>query len=286
MSPTSRLEPTRPAPPRRFERVAVLGLGKAGGALIASLTQAGVTVVARARRVDALLKARALRDAQVLFLAVPDGALEEVAASLAARFPKHLEPPVVAHLAGARGLDALHHLEGRAHIASFHPLASLNGREPIPAGTLIAWDASRAADGRRLAALARRLELTPARITDKDRVRYHAGAVVAGNLPVALLAWGTRLLTDAGVPEPAARRALARLLLSQAENALAEPLPRALTGPVARGDVNTLRRHLALLDAEEPALAGLYRALSRDLVDGVTAHPPAVKRALRMALER
>lgn len=261
--------------------VAVLGLGKAGGALIASFARARLPVVARARRLSSLARRRALLDGTTLFLAVPDDALISVVESLSG-WPSL--PRAVVHLSGARGLDVLEPLAGRTSIGSFHPLASLDGRHPVPAGTLIAWDARAASTGARLAALARRIGGTPARVRDQQRTLYHAGAVVAGNLPVALLHEGMGLLVDAGVPMRAARVALSRLLRSQADNAERTDLAAALSGPVARGDADTLARHLRALDDARPALAALYRELSRILVDSVVAPMARTRGRLRRAL--
>lgn len=267
---------------RRARAAAVLGLGKVGGALLASLAMAGVPVSARARRLPALLRQRGLADAKLLFLAIPDDALAETARQLAAA---PALPPAVVHLSGSRGLEVLAPLKGRSAMASFHPLASLDGKHPIPPGTLLAWDASDERVGRQLAALARRVHGVPARVRDDARALYHAGAVVAGNLPVALLREGIALLVQAGVPEATARVALARLLRSQADNAERLPLARALSGPVARGDADTMARHLALLDQTRTRrLAALYRELSRLLIDEVVEHDPATRRRLRAAL--
>ena len=71
------------------------------------------------------------------------------------------------------------------------------------------------------------------------------------------------------------------LLKSQAENAIAHSLERALTGPVARGDAGTLARHLEVMDRETVAI---YRELSRVLVDDVVEHDVKTKRALKRAL--
>ncbi|MBI1949063.1 MAG: DUF2520 domain-containing protein [Deltaproteobacteria bacterium] len=263
--------------------VAVLGLGKAGGALVASFERAQVPIVARARRLAALARRRGHLDSATLFLAVPDEALPGVVAALAA-WPAL--PRAVVHLSGARGLDVLEPLAARAAIGSFHPLASLDGRGPVPAGTLIAWDAHGASAGARLAALARRIGGVPAHVRDDARTLYHAGAVVAGNLPVALLHEGVSLLVEAGVPRTTARVALARLLRSQADNAERRALSLALSGPVARGDADTLARHLRALDRDHPALARLYRELSRVLVDDVSGHDAPTKRRLARALAR
>ena len=169
-------------------------------------------------------------------------------------------------------------------VGTFHPLASLDGRRAIPRGTLIAVDATSVRAQRTLTSLARRCALVPAHVPSRERARYHAGAVVSANLAVALLHHGVALLEGAGVPPELARGSLARLLRSQAENAIARPLAQALTGPVARGDAGTLARHVQTL-ADDHELLALYRTLSRTLIDDVTAHPPATKRALMRALQ-
>jgi predicted short-subunit dehydrogenase-like oxidoreductase (DUF2520 family) len=95
------------------------------------------------------------------------------------------------------------------------------------------------------------------------KARYHAAAVFASNFPMVLLATAMRLLTSAGVPEDAARGALGTLLVSAAENASAMGPSAALTGPVVRGDVDTVRAHLDAL-GDVRAILELYRGLSRE----------------------
>jgi len=215
--------------------------------------------------------------ADILVIAVPDDAIAAVAAKLSAA---PVLPRLVVHLSGRQGAAALSSLLERVEVGSFHPLASLDGKSAIPRGTLIAVDASSPAQVRALEKIARAMKCTPARIAEKDRIAYHAGAVVAGNLPVALLSKGIDLLVSAGVPEKLARESLARLLVSAAENAVKSPLSRALTGPIARGDINTVRQHLTLIDDVDVDLAALYRALSRILIDDVVSLSGKQKRGL------
>src|SRR5687768_12040289 len=84
--------------------VAILGLGKAGGSLLASARASKIPVVAKAARLAALLRLRAFSSADVLFVAVPDDALKETAESLAG--VKQRVPPLIVHLAGALGPSA------------------------------------------------------------------------------------------------------------------------------------------------------------------------------------
>lgn len=271
------------------ERIAILGLGKAGGSLLASLRKARVTIVAKGARLTALKKTRAWHTATVLVLAVPDNAIADVARAIAA---EPAVPGLVVHLSGARGASALSSLEARGvTVGTFHPLASLDGKATIPRGTFVAVEAAARAPGvaqdgeKRLVRLAKKLGLVAGTVRDADRVRYHAGAVIAGNLATALLHEGIELLVRSGVNRDVARVSLARLLASTAQNAIAHPLAAALTGPVARGDIATVEGHLALLDREDQDLAVVYRVLSAVLVDDVSAHAAPVRQRLRDALK-
>ena len=272
---------TTRAPPR----IAILGLGKAGGSLLASARAADIDVVAKAARLPGLTRTRTWLEADVLFVAVPDDAIEHVAQALAA---KRALPKLVVHLSGAKGASALDALRARSPscaLGTFHPLAALDGTSPIPARTFIALEGTSRFARSALSSLAKRMGLSPGFVAEEDRLRYHTGAVVAGNLAVALLHEGVQLMVRSGVPEKRARESLARLLASTAHNAIALPLSQALSGPVARGDIDTLTRHVALLDGEDVALASLYRTLSRVLIDDVSAHDASVRRRLRTSIK-
>ncbi|MFZ9888888.1 MAG: Rossmann-like and DUF2520 domain-containing protein [Myxococcota bacterium] len=286
----------------RLRRAGVLGLGKAGSALCASLLEAGVTlsgvfsrsaarrqgfatrcsaIVTPRGRLDRLLHDLTAQDCQVLFLAVPDDALGELASRLV-RAPA--QPPVIVHLSGARGHEALDALGGRAALGSFHPLAALSDDRPIPLGTLVALEATRARERHALTALATAMGLSPTRVPSSARAQYHLGAVTSANLAVALLQRGIEHLQAAGVDEELARVSLARLLMSTARGAELRPLPEMMTGPIARGDVSTVGSHLEVLQREPQADRQVYRLLSLALVE-MARLPPARKTALRTLLD-
>jgi predicted short-subunit dehydrogenase-like oxidoreductase (DUF2520 family) len=276
----------------------VIGLGKAGGSLAASLllskhTLVGVSSRTKARRelfverhpdaprpvarVSTLLSRMRADSGEALFLAVPDDALLSVSRVLAR---SQWLPPIVAHMSGANGPEALWALEGRTHLAAFHPLAALDSAAPIPRGTLLAVSARNAKTQQRLVDVARDLWLDPAHIDDGQHARYHLGAVVAANLAVALLDEAVAHLTVAGIPPAKARKGLARLLRSTAEAAESHALGDMLTGPVARGDAGTVERHLAVLQEEGGEPETLYRALSRRLLDVARLDEAARQRLL------
>jgi predicted short-subunit dehydrogenase-like oxidoreductase (DUF2520 family) len=93
-----------------------------------------------------------------------------------------------------------------------------------------------------------------------SRPLYHAAAVMAGNYPLALMSAAVMLMGEAGVDEAAARRALEPLARTSVENAFRLGPAAALTGPIARGDADTVRGHLAALARLPAAVESLYRA--------------------------
>jgi predicted short-subunit dehydrogenase-like oxidoreductase (DUF2520 family) len=197
-----------------FEDVTVIGAGRAGSAISARLGERGVAV---------------REDAQLRLLCVPDRAIAEVARSI--------EPgPWVAHVSGGTPLAALD-----PHVKRFsvHPLQTLTlarGPEQLDG----AWGAvsaeSEAAQARALW-LAETLGLRPFPLADDKRASYHAGASIASNFLVTLYRAAAQLLEDAGAPP----EALVPLMTRTIENGF------DLTGPIARGDWETVERHRTAL---------------------------------------
>jgi predicted short-subunit dehydrogenase-like oxidoreductase (DUF2520 family) len=220
----------------------------------------------------------------VLFIAVPDAAIRD----MAARLDRENAPAAlsVVHLSGATRLEALDVLRPRA-IGSFHPLQSFPFPRPPEAfaGITVAVDASSPALERRLNAMARRLGAHPRHVGDEQRAAYHAAGVFASNFVNVVLREAVRLLVSIGWSEEDAERALLPLTQGAMENIARRGLVKALTGPIRRGDAETVRRHLdvvgdpdlyrmlasiALQIAREaglePAAAeGVERALTRDV---------------------
>jgi predicted short-subunit dehydrogenase-like oxidoreductase (DUF2520 family) len=243
---------------------ALVGPGRAGTTIAAALVAAGYRCVAvagrpgsrsaepAARRLDAPVTtvSDAGRDADVVVLATPDAALGATAAQLVAG----LRPgALVVHLAGTRGIDALAPItDARDDVAvgALHPLQTLTGD---PGSLEGAWAA--VAGPPAVRHLARALGLHPFAVAPDQRAAYHAAAVVASNHVVALLGQVERLAARTGVPfeafEPLVRRSVA--------NAFAAGPAAALTGPVARGDVDTVASHLDAIGDDEQRT---YRAVA------------------------
>jgi predicted short-subunit dehydrogenase-like oxidoreductase (DUF2520 family) len=226
-----------------------------GRGLVAALERAGhgVRLLGRNRR------PAATRDVQLVLIAVPDDAIETVAAELAAEDAIGAEQ-VVLHLSGLLDRAALAPLTSSgAGLGSFHPLQTV--AEPAAAPDLLRGAyAGLEGDGRALAAgerLAAWLGMRPVRLAPGAKPAYHAGAVIASNYVVALAAVAERLAIRAGVAAADARSLYLPLMRGTLANLTLGPAA-ALTGPIRRGDEATVRQHLAALPAGERRL---YREL-------------------------
>ena len=204
-----------------------------------------------------------------IMLAVPDAAIPEVAAAMA-RLRLAPATPVL-HASGALSLDALAPLAARGHpVGGVHALAAI--ADPV-AGADRLRGATFGVEGEGEArALAERIVRgcggRVLAVPSQGKPLYHAAAVFAANYAVVLLGVAERLMAEAGVPPEEARTALAALAGGAVENVAARGPSAALTGPVARGDAETVRLHLARLSgAERPLYSLLARealALARD----------------------
>jgi predicted short-subunit dehydrogenase-like oxidoreductase (DUF2520 family) len=226
-------------------------------------------------------RAVALRDADVVVLAVPDGAIGSLAGELAAEGAVQRRHAVL-HLSGLRDRRALAPLDGTgAALGSLHPLQTVS--DPATAAARFAGAyAGVEGDERALAAaeaLAASLHMTPVRIPAEAKAAYHAGAAFAANYTTALVAVAERLAVDAGIHPDVARRLYLPLIRGAAANLEAGPAA-ALTGPVRRGDVETVMAHLAALG---PADRELYLLLAREALRLAREAGLAEDAAARMA---
>jgi predicted short-subunit dehydrogenase-like oxidoreductase (DUF2520 family) len=205
--------------------------------------------------------------ATVVYVTVRDAQLEEVLASLAST---PMSPgAVVLHASGAAEPAALAALRAQGHpCGTFHPLFAFTDPARAAAGIGSAWFGidgdPRAREASRT--LASALGARTLEIPAGEKVRYHAAAVFVSNFPALLMASGEKLLGKIGLMPDDARAALMPLFAAAAENVKAKPSAQALTGPIVRGDVDTVRKHVAALKAT-PELLAFYRALSTAAVE-------------------
>ena len=202
------------------------------------------------------------------------------------------------HTSGALELGALAPLQARHAVGSFHPLRSFPEPGPPEAfeGIVIAVDASTPSLLRVLNRLARDLGARPRRVDDSRRALYHAAAVFASNYVVALLREAVGLLEAAGWTEQEAVLGLATLAEGAVANVRRRGPTAALTGPIRRGDAETVTRHLAALaELERTSDRGaggrqsdLYRMLGQvalEIAQQVGLEPAAAEET-RRALTR
>lgn len=260
----------------------VIGPGRLGTALIAALSAArarvlaiglapGVTPAATARPPRASV-AEAVRLSLshdvplVIWLTVPDDAIAGVADEVGAALGTGPRPETaVVHTSGLAPLDILAPAAAGARVLSLHPLQTFApGQTEV---TLSAVPIAVTARDQDTQALGERLATTlggrPFALADEAKPLYHLAAVFASNLLVALQAEAAGLLREAtggGIDGAIAR--LRPLTTTTLANLHAAGPSHALTGPVARGDVGTVRAHLELLDTRAPRCADAYRALS------------------------
>jgi predicted short-subunit dehydrogenase-like oxidoreductase (DUF2520 family) len=210
--------------------IQVIGLGRVGSSLAGRLQERGFEVSPNA--------------GELVVLCVPDRAIREVAGAV--------EPgPWIAHTSGATPLTALDPHERRFGI---HPLQTFTrARGPEQLDGAYAAITSETDEARELGFwLAGELGLEPFALDDSERALYHAGAVVASNFLVTLHRAASELAEAAGAPP----EALVPLMRRVIENGF------ELTGPIERGDWETVEAHLAAIRGRKPELEPLYRALA------------------------
>jgi predicted short-subunit dehydrogenase-like oxidoreductase (DUF2520 family) len=224
-----------------YARLAIVGRGRLGSALAASLADAGYDVTGPlGRGADPVA-------ADAVLLCVPDGEI--------ARAAERLSPgPLVGHCSGASSLRVLEPHEAFA----FHPLMTVTtaGASFAGAGAAVAGSSARALAFARKLAVA--LGCKPFEIADQDRPAYHAAASIASNFLITLEAAAERLIATAG----ADRELLVPLVRATVENWASLGAVKSLTGPVARGDAETVARQRDAVAERSPELVALFDALA------------------------
>ncbi len=265
--------PHRRAEPGEPPAIGIIGAGAVGTALGAALHRAGWPVVAVASRdearrqrfrslvpgVRAFVEAPAILDeAELIILAVPDDAIEQLASEL-----RLYGGQALVHTSGVLGAEALEPARAAGtQIGAFHPLVAFADTERAIAALHGATVAVEGDDqlATLLAEMAEVLGATAVRLAPGSKAAYHAAAVLAAGGFVALLDAIAELGRTAGLDEAGALAVYGGLIEQTLGNARALGIRAALTGPMTRGDVGTLARHLEALQRLAPAALPLYRA--------------------------
>lgn len=188
----------------------------------------------------------AVQEADLVLLTVSDSAIENVCAELASSFKSNA---VVAHCSGALSSEILQTHSGPT--ASMHPLQTFPNVEaalPKVKGTYAYCEGDETAL-LAIKTLAQTLGMRPVEIASKDKPLYHAAAVMACNNLVALMECALKLGEAANINRDTMWQSLKPLIDATVENIDKHGTKEALTGPVARGDLETLRSHLNAIGA-------------------------------------
>jgi predicted short-subunit dehydrogenase-like oxidoreductase (DUF2520 family) len=264
--------------------VGVVGAGRAGTAMAVALARAGHRVVAASALSEASLRrvSRSLPQAiiaapqdvvaraDLVLLTVPDDALPGLVAGLAAT-PVPLEGRLLVHASGRHGLAVLEPAVRRGALPlALHPVMTFTGGIDDANRMAGICFGVTAPDPLVLVAEALVVEMggEPVFIAEEQRSTYHAAIASAANHLVTLVVQASDLLRAAGVANPSAM--LGPLLGAALENVLALG-DAALTGPVARGDADTVAAHVQAIRAAAPEALAAYLALARLTADRALA---------------
>ncbi|MGH7603169.1 MAG: Rossmann-like and DUF2520 domain-containing protein [Gemmatimonadaceae bacterium] len=259
------------------ERVFIIGPGHVGRGLFRAFRASGVEVVGlHGKRPSGVATSTGalpmeMATANVVLVCVRDAQLDATVAEIIAaasdgriaRGTAILHTSAIADPAGLRTLSDAEFPGG-----TFHPLVPFGDPEVSAEMLKRGWvgiDGDNAAKSasRRLAGHigARTLEIPPGK-----KPAYHAAAVIASNFPVVLASVAGHLLHDIGIPDASAFQAVESLMNAALANMKQAVPDDALTGPVVRGDAETIGRHVQALSSY-PAALDVYRALSSAAID-------------------
>lgn len=240
-------------------QLAIIGPGRLGASLGPAAEAAGLTVQLLGRDI-----APEHLDGRMVLLSVPDAAIATVAAGIGASGAR---PRIIGHTSGAGPLSSLDAALATEGEFLFHPLQTFpEAGTPLEGVPVAVWGTTEVARGAS-EALAAVIGGIPFPVPEETRAAYHAAASMASNFLVTLEESASELLERAGVSD--VRQTLAPLVRSTLENWV-ERGGRALTGPIVRGDEETVEAHRAAISHLDPELIGLYDALA-DRTRGLAA---------------
>jgi predicted short-subunit dehydrogenase-like oxidoreductase (DUF2520 family) len=252
-------------------KIGIIGAGTVGSALAIRLAENGYQIVAvssrthtSAERLSQAIKGLHAVDtnqmvadaADIIFITTPDGVIPKVASEL-----QWHEGHSVVHCSGADSTETLQTARKMgANVGVFHPLQTFasikHAIDNIP-GSTFAIEAEEPLLTT-LKRMAEKLNCRWIELKASDKVVYHAAAVIACNYLVTLVKLADDLWQTFGIPREQATQALLPLLKGTLNNIENVGIPQCLTGPIARGDIGTVKKHLDALQKEAPDVLSTY----------------------------
>ncbi len=225
-----------------------------------------------------------VKDSDTLFLTVPDGLITEVWNAIK---DMPVKGKYICHCSGALSAgEAFPKAEERgAYIASVHPLFAVSDKyhsyQELDDACFTIEGGEKSED---MVKLFKSFGNPVVKIMAENKVKYHLAAAIASNHVIALMEQSLSLLTECGFDEEGARKALTPIVTKNVSHILQDGTAASLTGPVERGDVTTVKKHLACLSEEDQLL---YRLLSKKLLNiGKKKNPTRDYSALEVEVER
>ncbi len=260
-----------------MKTISIIGAGAVGRSIALALFYSGVTIAGvyskNGRTATALAKKVCAQKfgsmsnfeflSDVVIIAVPDDMISDVAKALAKK-SRSLKGKIIFHTSGALTSDELLSLKRKgASVASFHPLQTFSPSKQQTSlkdvWCAVEGDAKAITIAR---AIGRKLRVNVFTILKKDKTLYHASAVFASNYLVTLLSVVEEIARTINIPEKNIWNIYSSLIVQTLQNVFSSSPKFALTGPIARGDVRTVVKHIkALSKPTLNHLVALYSAL-------------------------
>lgn len=260
-------------------KIGFIGAGVVGTALAVRLKEKGYTIAAvssrtlsSAQRLASLVEGCSVHkqgqevadNCEFVFLTVPDDAIAEVCASVNWR-----EGHKVAHCSGALSIEVLKPAKEKgAQVGSFHPLQTFASTEQailnLPGSTFAIEGEGEILE--ELKSMASALNGEWIILRPEDKPLYHLSAVLACNYWITLVKLSSDIWQSFGIPPAKSISYLLPLLKGTLNNLERLGLPYALTGPISRGDIETIKRHIKALKHFFPSLLPLYLELGRNTI--------------------
>jgi predicted short-subunit dehydrogenase-like oxidoreductase (DUF2520 family) len=259
------------------DSIAIIGLGKVGTALGFLLRSAGYVITAVSDvSPESLIKGveftggKALADASqaatvadTIFITTWDDAIEKTCEEISQKGGINPGDKVV-HVSGAGGLDILDSARKHgAYVASIHPLQSFadtkNAIENLPGSTFGITANDEIYDW--AVEIVTALGGTHFAVLDKDKPLHHAAACIASNYFVTLMCIVEGIYQSLGLKDEDAMKAFWPLVKGTIKNIENKGITQSLTGPIARGDIGTLKKHIRVFHSKYPSLLPLYREM-------------------------
>ena len=257
-------------------KIGFIGAGKVGSSLGKYFSDSGTVMGYSSRSADSARFAAELTSSRfyestemlvnycdVIFITTPDDIIHQVWEGLKI-FP--ISGKTICHCSGSLSSAVFSGIEETGAFGlSVHPLQAISDKNSVhllrDCVFTVEGDERKAGE---IKAFLEGFGNTVKTISAKDKTLYHAAAVFVSNLPIALTQIGTDILKRCGFDDESARKALAPLIVGSANNAAQKGAVKALTGPVERGDAETVSAHLSAINEKEREI---YSLLTDKLVE-------------------